>query len=219
MATSTNFMPIFNAVQRRNLAEIAIDQSLPEEYYIGLHDFNRVENDLIAAPDVDVPVELFDFQNTSVENVNISLVIDQDDNDKREALEALDNVFAIIQSKIVNGDRSLHLGVKKFNGRVCKMNNSQLTTSLNTFGVQQFKRKNYITSSSSLVKRSQKFKIGVQPEAVKRRKMKNGSKRALPKGKCSNVLPIKQPALKRKHLFSVNVYRTMYLLQRKLEEI
>ena len=205
-ATSTNFIPIFSAEQRKNMAEIAIGKSLSNEFYAGLHDFKTIENnELLATLEPDTAVELV-TNSSHLTDTDISLVIEQrDDSGKLEALEALDEAYEAIRSKIEIGDISLHHGVKKFNKRIQKMNTSQLSTHLHTFGTQQFRRKNISTSSSSLVKRSQKFKIGVQPEAVKRRRIRNGSKKALPKGKCSSLLPVKPPSTKRKHNFAVNV--------------
>jgi len=81
----------------------------------------------------------------------------------------------------------------------------QIGTALHTFGKQQFGSKKVTRSASTLKKKSQKFKMSVQPEAVKRRKIKNGSKRALAKGITSSIIPVKEPSMKRKHNFSVNV--------------
>ena len=47
-------------------------------------------------------------------------------------------------------------------------------------------------------KRAQKFKIGVQPEAVKRGRGKHGSKGAQAKGKSSDFIPVKTMTMKRK---------------------
>ena len=70
---------------------------------------------------------------------------------------------------------------------------------------------NVTTSGGSLMKRSHKFKI-VQPEAVKRRIKKNGSKRPVSKGRDSkicpqynrttNCIPLKPPTQKRRHVSS-----------------
>ena len=124
---------------------------------------------------------------------------------KEDAIESLNKAFQTITSKIDNADRSFLEGVVKFNSRLSKMSINKLGSFLHAFGTTQYHNKKVNTSSSLFFRRSQKNKISVQPEAVKRRKGKSGSKRALPKGKSSNLLPVKAISTKRKHKFTTNV--------------
>ena len=190
--------------KEKNLAELAIGESLPAEFYSGLHDLNIAQlGD--HEPDENINVIVVESSGVATVQNDISIYCAEDDSLKLEALDSLSKAFETLRAKVENGEKSLLLGVTKFQKRIEKMNASQLASHLHTFGVQQFRRKNITSASSSLLKRSQKFKIGVQPEAVKRRKIKNGSKRALAKGKSSMMLPIKSVSYKRKHEFSLNV--------------
>ena len=90
------------------------------------------------------------------------------------------------------------------------MSLGQLSSALHSFGtLSAFKSKKIPKDSPFYMKKAQKNKIGVQPEAVKRRKFKNGSRKALKKSGATapiiNRLPEKQRATKRKHKFAVNV--------------
>ena len=202
-----NFLPVFSKLERKRFAEIAIGDSLPDEFYESLH-----ENTLVL--DSVVNDQNISFDNTLTETGPLILEDQMEKTDREEtkrtiAINALDEAFANLRSKIESGDCSLLDGIDKFNCRLKKMSSGQLASALHTFGSQQFRSKRVTSTVTSLVKRSQKYKIGVQPESVKRRTVKKGTKRALRKGRPSKPisceLPVKAPATKRKHEFSHNV--------------
>ena len=88
------------------------------------------------------------------------------------------------------------------------MTDGQMITALHTFGSPRASTR-ISSQARSVAKHYQKTKIGVQPEAVKRREIKNGTKRALKKGRpsagLSSKLPVPIHLRKREHSFSNNV--------------
>ena len=217
IATGHNFLPVFRKNERKKFAEIAIGKSLPDDFYQSLHENNLVFDDICG--DHEISLKTYLQNNTEDNSPNITAMDDENEVETNEteteetkqslALSALKEVFESLKNKIEICDNSYLDGVMKMNTRIKKMSTGQLTSALHNFGSQQFRSKRITTTGGSLVKRSQKFKIGVQPESVKRRKVKHGSKRVLKKGRPSTLLsskmPIKVPSLKRKHDFSRNV--------------
>ena len=219
-SSNRNFLPFFDKAQRQLFAEIAIGMSLPLENYEGLHD--KQTRNLLSDVCVDDAVVLETLptknQNGVAEKTGEAGNIMQENHDDHdelvkeaeiEAIESLNEAFANIRNKIEGGENSLLTGINKFNARLQKMTTGQLISSLHLFGSQMYQSTKGSYTVSSFVKRSQKFKIGVQPEAVKHRVTKDGSKRSLKKGKASrlvsSIIPVKVPSQKRKHQFVVNV--------------
>ena len=104
-------------------------------------------------------------------------------------------------------DRNLLRGILKFTERVNKYKGqtSRLSNAFHSFGSAS-NTSLKITATSSL-KRARKGKIYVQPEAVKRRKTKKGSKVPEAKGSSVKKNPFVglKPQRKREHDFSKNV--------------
>jgi hypothetical protein len=95
--------------------------------------------------------------------------------------------------------------VFKFTDRVKKMPRSKLTTCFHSFGAQGVY--NTHLTANSIVKKRKRGKIHVQPEAVKRRKNKTGSRRQQNKGQLVRNNPFEKQAgrAKRAHNFAQNV--------------
>ena len=192
--------------------------SLSLEHYEGLHDKqtrNLLSDDVCVDDIVDLEILPTNNENGIAVDTENRMEKNHDDHEESvqeaeiEANNALNEAFANIRKKIEGGEKSLLTGIIKFNTRSQKMTTGQLISALHVFGSQTCQSRKTSYSRGSFVKRSQKFKIGVQPEAVKRRVTKDGSKRSLKKGKSSklvsSVIPIKVPSKKRKHKFVVNV--------------
>ena len=203
-----NFLPVFSKVDRKRFAEIAIGASLPDQFYDNLHE-NTLAFDTIE-DEADMLLKV--YQSDTETRVTLEDQLDKTGKEEPKrtmALNALDEAFTNLRSKVESGDSSLLDGTIKFNCRLKKMSTGQLKSVLHTFGSQQFRSKCVTSTVTSLVKRSQKHKIGVQPESVKRRTVKKGSKRALKKGRPSKPvscqLPVKDSSRKREHEFAHNV--------------
>ena len=87
------------------------------------------------------------------------------------------------------------------------MSTPRLASAFHTFGSQQ--SDSLRNTASSIVKRVKRSKIHVQPEAVKRRKVKNGSKNKICKGQKVRKNPFRMEAGQRMrlHHFAENVRR------------
>ena len=208
-ASNPNFLPIFDKFQRKRFAEIAIGTSLPLEFYEGLHS----DTTLNLEPDIneEISLELLtddptDITTPKARNVCFHVLPEESES---KSIDALEKSFDIIRGKVKGGDKSLHTGIEKFSKRLENMTTGQLTSALHEFGSQRFETIKDSSTKKSFARRGQKFKIGVQPEAVKRRVNKNGTKKSLKKGKSSkftsSCLPTKLPSRKRKHQFVTNV--------------
>jgi hypothetical protein len=90
---------------------------------------------------------------------------------------ALKEVLESIQEKVERNanDQNFLLGVLKFADRAQKMSKSKLASNFHCFGAEGVY--NTRISATSVVKKRKRGTISVQPEAVKRRKVRNGSKR------------------------------------------
>ena len=75
--------------------------------------------------------------------------------------------------------------------------------------ISDSKASDIVNRTRSIKKRAQKGDIHVQPESVKRKIKKNGSRKATRKGKpgtaMSHNIPVASAGSKRKHAFSQNV--------------
>ena len=120
----------------------------------------------------------------------------------KEALECLQNKVGLNAT-----DQNFLRGVLKFSDRVKNMTKSKLTASLHCFGAEGVYNTHLTTTSA--VKKRKRGTIHVQPEAVERRKLGNGSKRKQNKGQTAKNNPFKKVAghTKRAHRFAENVQR------------
>ena len=122
---------------------------------------------------------------------------------------ALKEVLESIQEKVERNanDQNFLRGVLKFADRARKMSKSKLASNFHCFGAEGVY--NTRTSATSVVKKRKRGTISVQPEAVKRRKVKNGSKRRQNKGQTAKNNPFQKVSAKtkREHRFAENVRR------------
>ena len=104
-------------------------------------------------------------------------------------------------------NQSFLKGVLKFCERVGKYENqtSKLTSAFHSFASDTYQSKR--STTTTLLRKNLGHKIGVQPEAVKRRKTESGSKNAIKKGmtKRKNPFDRTEASVKRAHSFSKNV--------------
>ena len=105
----------------------------------------------------------------------------------KEAMVSLQDKFA---SNATN--QNFLQGVLTFADRVKKMPKSKLTTSFHCFGAEWVY--NTRLTETSIVKKRKGGTIAVQPEAVKRRKVSNGSRRKQNKGQTAKNNPFQKVA-------------------------
>ena len=112
-------------------------------------------------------------------------------------------------------DQNFLQGVLTFADRVKKMPKSKLTTSFHCFGAEWVY--NTRLTETSIVKKRKGGTIAVQPEAVKRRKVRNGSRRKKNKGQTAKNNPFQKVAenTKRAHRFAENVQRNEHVAKRE----
>lgn len=119
-------------------------------------------------------------------------------------VEAHETLMEMIEN---TNDNNLLRGMAKFCERVKKYKHqkSRISSALHTFASTS-NTSLRITASASL-KRARKGKIYVQPEAVKRRKTDDGSRKSTIKGMSVKKNPFSkgEPQTKRPHNFAVNV--------------
>ena len=205
--STSNFLPFLDANERRKYAEIAIGGSLSIDFYEGIHD-RLIES-------FESTEQNFDDSDFNVKQQASASSRLLKSTDMRRSIETispeeckqeLQSTLLSLQNKIdtyVN-DSNFLSGVMKFCERVQKFPLSRLSSSLHNFGAQSSASLK-ITATSTL-KKARKGKIYVQPEAVKRRKTKNGSKKATVKGMNVKNNPFdKEVSKKRMHKFSLNV--------------
>ena len=212
--TGHNFLPIFSPEEKKRYAEIAIGTSLPIEYYTDLHDVCASSSSPDIATD-DAPT----YSNIAPEETPTSLSIMAESNilssdalltNKRViAANSLTDFCDFIEKKLPHVDSSYLNGLIKFTRKVKTMSDSKATSVFHLFGSKTYHRRRIVNRTSSVKKRAQKGNITVQPEAVKRRIKKNGSRKATRKGKpgtgMSHNIPVASAESKRKHEFSQNV--------------
>ena len=104
-----------------------------------------------------------------------------------------------------SNDLNLLKGISKFKDRLAKYQNqpSKLASAFHCFGVTT----NYRKVTNCTLSKKGRGKISVQPEAVKRRKKKNGSRTAIVKGMTKKTNPFENRASNRKrsHNISQNI--------------
>ena len=206
---SQNFLPYFSKEERQKYAYIAYGQSLPLDFYEGLHDrvmprdqilpdnSSNQENDTDRC-DFDLITEeisLKEFTNTVAEKDetanDCSSTIDIDE----AASAALDRAVDYLKNQISRGERSLGKSIIKFSAKLPNIPVSNLPNCFFEFG-KQF---------DLLSRKSKKRpKITVQVESQKRRKKVNGSRQQQDSGrKVTLKIPIQKS--RRKHQISQNI--------------
>ena len=207
--TTTNFLPFLDAQERKKYAEIAIGSSMPSIFYEGIHDRIREPSQVKAFQDEGNNVDFTPITSPSpcsspmeIPNMrrDIEVITAQ------EVKEDLQKTLSLLENKIEtnSNDSNFLWGIAKFCERVEKFPLSKLSSSFHSFGVQSSTSLK-VTATSTLNK-ARKGKIYVQPEAVKRRKFKNGTKNSIVKGMKVKSNPFdKEVSKKRLHKFSSNV--------------
>ena len=208
---STNFLPYLDPQERKKYAEIAIGTSLPTEFYEGLHD-RVINHENSSTPDISIDFDMVPLSSNKTDNAPSS----SRSSDMRRSIETvtaeecrkeLEETFSSLENMLTihSNDSNFLRGINKFCDRVKKYPFSRLSSSLHSFGVSTSTSiKVNATTSLSKVR---KGKIYVQPGAVNRRKVKNGSKSALIKGMNvrKGAFGDKEVSKKRPHKLSVNV--------------
>ena len=214
LASCTNFLPIFDRAHRQMYAEIAIGESASTESYEGLHDR------ILETPGNN------GHEETTNENCGVSFLGESDSNtQKYETLQSrraglpelitakvcektMKEVYSHVVSKLKCQDQNFYRSIMKFGDRLKRMPVSKLTRVFHTFGAEGVSNTR-ITATSIIKKAKQgrRGKIHVQPEAVKRRKNKLGSKSKISKGqmKIKNPFHMKAGKPMREHRFADNV--------------
>ena len=207
--TTTNFLPFLDAQERKKYAEIAIGSSMPSIFYEGIHDRIREPSQVKAFQDEGNNVDFTPITSPSpcsspmeIPNMrrDIEVITAQ------EVKEDLQKTLSLLENKIEtnSNDSNFLRGIAKFCDRVETFPLSKLSSSFHSFGVQSSTSLK-VTATSTLNK-ARKGKIYVQPEAVKRRKFKNGTKNSIVKGMKVKSNPFdKEVSKKRLHKFSSNV--------------
>lgn len=219
---SNNFVPYMDAEMRREYCYIALGEVLPDSYFEGLHDqvlmdeSNANFEPNLADEAEDVTTE--DNVIEEVQNVEEHVMLGRGPLDQWTVAECKDSLTRAINTlnNLVESrshDQTFLKGVIKFSDRVVKYQNqpSKMSSSLHSFGVETYSRKQ-ATATSLLKKARLGKKIHVQPGAVQRRKkksgIKNGSRSAVTsKGMTKHVNPFDTTSVskKRVHSFVQNV--------------
>jgi len=212
---ASNFIPYLSAEKRKECSYIAIGETLPDSYYLGLRDFvfeqPQTEQNERSTTEIGTEVDQLDqgFPQDTVEDeldnpVNSieKLTVGEC---KREMTETSKVIADLLDKHSEN--QELLKGVSKFCDRIKRYENqpSKLISAFHNFGTDTHYRKK-VTNTTLLKKRLGK-KIKVQPEAVKRRKVKNGSKSSIQKGMTKRKNPFEQTetSVMRAHSFATNV--------------
>ena len=208
---SPNFLPIFDTAEKKKFSFIAIGKTCDASMYEGLHDRVTLSQAPIAPLDPDEVIDIV-LHNESPEQFDGPLQIIREENTmEKEAKESLKSAFSHLNHLLQSADKSFFQGAIKFAKRVEKMTTNQITSALHQFGSCQYIRKKGHSFTSTVVRRAQKRKIHVQPEAVKRRKKSSSKGRGeLKKGGTHNKvlsnIPVRQmQGKKRVHNISENV--------------
>ena len=127
----------------------------------------------------------------------------------QECILAFEKAFSHLKLEVLSNvnDQNYLRGIMKFSSRVEKLSKPKLSSCFHSFGSVHCHSARITTTSS--VKKARRGKIHVQPEAVKRRKIDNGSKSKQSKGQRvrNNPFALKVGQTKRKHKFAENVRR------------
>ena len=208
---SPNFLPFFSATDRMHFSKLATGSTLQPEMYEGIHD--RVLGIGVMQPD---DCSSSQASSSALEPQQSQEDVSSDDHQhnleckQMEARGCLQNALSRLDSLINVGDPSLLNGLVVFSKKVDEMTPSQIASSLHKFGKVHFAGKRSL--SSSILKKAQRSKIGVQPSSVARRKSKNKGKGALPHGvQSTSMVPVKPHVRKRSHCLAECVSKSQRL--------
>lgn len=207
-----SFLPYLSALERQEYAFIAIGHSMPIEFYEGVHD--RIH--------IDFPVNQDsaddEMPQTSTLRSSFERETQQDPQPERPVRGAIEKVtveeckaelqktFAMFEEKMATNSQNVAFlqGIAKFCNRAQTFPLTRLSTSLHNFGVQS--STSLKVTATSVLKKARRGKIYVQPEAVKRRKIEDGSRKSQVKGMRVKKNPFDKSSMKkRSHNFSENV--------------
>ena len=209
----SNFLPYLSSAERQTYAKIAIGGSMAIDAYEGIHDRMMAESSIQQRSSTMETIE--DEVNDVVEPIKVSSSLGSGINMRRahierltveECKEELHKTMTVFEKHLDNNSDKLNVlrGFVKFCDRAQKYPVSRLESALHNFGVGT--SASLKVNTSSILKRVRKGKIYVQPEAVKRRRVKDGSKKAKIKGMVVKNNPfVKVSSTKRLHKISANV--------------
>ena len=177
------------------LVSPVLGKSLPLNLYEGLHDR------IVSLPAVNQQSHSLELPlDDADESPALPLVIlpnkQQDLVTVEECSTALDQMVGSLKKKLVGSDQNFLRGVLKFADRAQNMQNSKLATCFHSFGATGVY--NACQTTTSIVKKARTGKIPVQPTAVGRRKVVNGTRRRQPQGQTKINNPFKPVAGKAK---------------------
>ena len=201
---SRNFLPIFNGKERQEFAKLAVGVSE------GIRD--RITTVHPAADQSNTePVqgmwdEIIHHNVQETENVGgQSTNVEACEAKKCEAEKALNEAFSIIKQKLETGPNFVS-AILKFSERVRGMSDQRLASALYCFNSDSTRSALRVSRAT---RQARQNKIKVQPEAVRRRMTKNGSRQRQSKGNSqefrSVILNQSQVRNKRLHNFVHNV--------------
>lgn len=206
LAKSESFIPFLSAEERKGYAYIAIGKSLPDSYYDGVHSLDSSDQ---LQPHEQTFEEQDSFTKKDQERQQYTgqSRMEIERTTAEECKVKLEKTTEYLMEKINSrkNDQAFLNGLLKFCDRVEKFPTSRLTSLFHSFGSSTSTSRN-VTISSKLQK-AKRGKIFVQPESVKRRKMKSGTKNAKVKGMRvkNNPFEFNIVNTKRVHKFSENV--------------
>lgn len=196
LATCMNFVPISNPDERRKLAEIALGTTLPLLYYASLREVNN------AATDAHESVQIEDSEQhtdaipmvTSDVTADVHATAPVDSNDKTEltnsAIISVQNACSALTGMLQNcQDSKLCEAAMKFSTRLTKLSGSSLMNGKLAAALFDF-------GQSELTKGKNGKKIKVQPN--RKRKLGNGSRQAVSKGRPVAIHALEVPRKKAK---------------------
>ena len=194
-------------------AKMAIGESLPLSFYESLHerDINVHSPSVQDEQNKDIISPSFLEGSSATNQTHFVPMAHRNETldlfTKNDCLRALSKTFDVIKKKLDTNDQNYFKSVMKFADRSEKISTPRLASAFHTFGSQQ--SDSLRNTASSIVKRAKRSKIHVQPEAVKRRKVKSGSKNKICKGQQVRKNPFRLEAGQRMRLyhFAENVRR------------
>ena len=183
----------------------ALGSSFPLSLYEGLHD--RVLS--LPSTAEPYPSDLPDEEEAVQQSDLVALRRNQQQDlvTVNECKTALDEVLKSLQNKLDESDQNFLRGILKFADRAKKMPKSKLASCFHNFGAVGVSQTR--ATATSIVKKAKRGKIHIQPEAVKRRKLSDGTRRRQPQGQTARNNPFRPVAgkTKRSHQFAENVRR------------
>jgi hypothetical protein len=210
---SRNFLPIFNGKERQQFAKLAVGVAGPDGLYEGIRDRIPNMHPVADQRNPEPASTLWDetisptTQVNEMENGELHQSTNSESctTEKYEAEKALDEAFNIIKEKLETGPNFVS-AVLKFSERVCSMSDQRLASALHCFNSDSTRSAPKVSKATRQAKQN---KIKVQPEAVRRRKTKNGSRQRQSKSNFQvfrSVIPSQaQQTGKRLHSFAHNV--------------